>query len=167
MLKTDAKAHALLLLFLNSMKVILKQDFEKLGKIGDTVSVKDGYAMNFLIPNHIAMKATSSNLKVLEELKKQKENKLKKEITEAEKLAAELEKQTLEIKANAGEDEKIFGSVTAQIISEALIQKGFNIDKKHIVLEEPIKKLGIFTVEIKLHNNVKTTIKVWIIKDQA
>jgi large subunit ribosomal protein L9 len=128
------------------MKVILKQDFEKLGKIGDTVLVKDGYAMNFLIPNNIAMRATSSNLRVLDELKKQKENKLKKEVAEAEKLAAELGKLTLEIKANAGEDEKIFGSVTQQIISEALVQKGFNIDKKHIELEEPIKKLGIFTV---------------------
>ena len=149
------------------MKVILKQDFEKLGKIGDSVSVKDGYAMNFLIPNHIAMKATESNLRVLDELKKQKESKLKKEIAEAEKHAAELGKLTLEIKANAGEDEKIFGSVTAQIISETLIQKGFNIDKKNILLEEPIKKLGIFTVDVKLHNNVKTSIKVWVIKDQA
>jgi len=149
------------------MKVILKQDFEKLGKIGDSVSVKDGYAMNFLIPNHIAMKATESNLRVLDELKKQKESKLKKEIAEAEKHAADLGKLTLEIKANAGEDEKIFGSVTAQIISETLIQKGFSIDKKNILLEEPIKKLGIFTVDVKLHNNVKTSIKVWVIKDQA
>lgn len=149
------------------MKVILKQDFEKLGKIGDSVSVKDGYAMNFLIPNHIAMKATESNLRVLDELKKQKESKLKKEIAEAEKHAADLGKLTLEIKANAGEDEKIFGSVTAQIISETLIQKGFNIDKKNILLEEPIKKLGIFTVDVKLHNNVKTSIKVWVVKDQA
>ncbi len=149
------------------MKVILKQDFEKLGKIGDSVSVKDGYAMNFLIPNHIAMKATESNLRVLDEIKKQKESKLKKEIAEAEKHAAELGKLTLEIKANAGEDEKIFGSVTAQIISETLIQKGFNIDKKNILLEEPIKKLGIFTVDVKLHNNVKTSIKVWVVKDQA
>lgn len=149
------------------MKVILKQDFEKLGKIGDSVSVKDGYAMNFLIPNHIAMKATESNLRVLDELKKQKESKLKKEIAEAEKHAADLGKLTLEIKANAGDDEKIFGSVTAQIISETLIQKGFNIDKKNILLEEPIKKLGIFTVDVKLHNNVKTSIKVWVVKDQA
>ncbi len=149
------------------MKVILKQDHQKLGRIGDTVSVKDGYAMNYLIPNHIAMKATPSNLRVLEELKKQREKKLKKEISDAETMAAELAKLTLEIKAKTGEDEKIFGSVNAQIISEALVQKGFNIDKKHVILEEPIKKLGIFTVEIKLHNNVKTTIKVWVIEDQA
>ena len=149
------------------MKVILKQDNDKLGKTGDAVTVKDGYALNYLIPNNIAMKATKGNLKVLEEIKKQTEKKQKKEITDAETLASELEKLTLEIKAKAGEDEKIFGSVTQQIISEALVQKGFNIDKKHIVLEEPIKKLGIFTIEIKLHNNVKTTIKVWVVKDQA
>jgi len=149
------------------MKVILKQDNDKLGKTGDTVTVKDGYALNFLIPNNIAMKATEGNLKVLEEIKKQRENKLKKEIADAEKLSAELGKLTLEIKANAGEDEKIFGSVTAQIISDALVEKGYNIDKKHIEMEEPIKKLGIFTVEVKLHNNVKTSIKVWIVKDQA
>ncbi len=149
------------------MKVILKQDNDKLGKTGDTVTVKDGYALNFLIPNNIAMKATEGNLKVLGEIKKQRENKLKKEIAEAEVLSAELGKLTLEIKAHAGEDEKIFGSVNAQIISDALVQKGYSIDKKHIELEEPIKKLGIFTVEVKLHNNVKTSIKVWVVKDQA
>ncbi len=149
------------------MKVILKQDNDKLGKTGDTITVKDGYALNFLIPNNIAMRATTGNLKVLDEIKNQRENKLKKEIAEAEKISAELGKITLEIKANAGEDEKIFGSITAQIISEALAEKGYNIDKKNIELEEPIKKLGIFTVEVKLHNNVKTSIKVWVVKDQA
>ena len=149
------------------MKVILKQDNDKLGKTGDTVIVKDGYALNFLIPNNIAMRATTGNLKVLDEIKKQRENKLKKEIAEAEKLSAELGKLTLEIKANAGEDEKIFGSITSQIISDALAEKGYNIDKKHVELEEPIKKLGIFTVEVKLHNNVKTSIKVWVVKEQA
>jgi large subunit ribosomal protein L9 len=149
------------------MKVILKQDNDKLGKTGDAVTVKDGYALNYLIPNNIAMKATEGNLKVLEEIKKQRDKKLKKEIADAETLSAELGKLTLEIKANAGEDEKIFGSVTAQIISEALAEKGFTVDKKHIELEEPIKKLGIFTVEVKLHNNVKTSIKVWVVKEQA
>jgi large subunit ribosomal protein L9 len=148
------------------MKVILKQDNAKLGKTGDTVTVKDGYALNYLIPNNIAMKATEGNLKVLAELKKQREKKLTQEISDAETLASELAKLTLEIKAKAGEDEKIFGSVTPHIISEQLSQKGFNVDKKHIILEEPIKKLGIFTVEIKLNNNVKTNIKVWVVKDQ-
>jgi large subunit ribosomal protein L9 len=149
------------------MKVILKQDYEKLGRVGDTVNVKDGYAMNFLIPHNIAMKATSSNLKVLEELKARREIKLNKETTDARTLAAELEKLTLEIKMKAGEEDRTFGSVTSQLISDALAEKGFKVDKKFIHLEEPIKHLGIFTVDIKLVNNVKSSVKVWVVKDQA
>jgi large subunit ribosomal protein L9 len=147
------------------MKVILKQDHEKLGKIGDSLTVKDGYAMNFLIPNNIAMKATESNLRVLEELKKQKAKKVQKEIADAETLAAELGKLTLEIKVKAGEEDKIYGSVNSQMISDKLAESGFNVDKKHVMLEEPIKELGIFTVELKLNNNVKSTIKVHVDKE--
>jgi len=149
------------------MKVILKQDHQKLGKIGETITVKDGYAMNYLIPNKIAMKATDSNLKVLEEIKKQHESKLKKDTLDAQKLSEELQKVTLEIKMKAGDEERIFGSVTAQTISDALAEKGYSIDKKLIHLDEPLKHLGIFTVDVKLINNVKTSIKVWIVKDQA
>ncbi len=147
------------------MKVILKQDYEKLGRIGDSVTVKDGYAMNYLIPNNIAMKATESNLRVLEELKKQKAKKVQKEIADAETLAAELQKLTLEIKVKAGEEERIYGSVNSQMISDKLVESGFNVDKKHVMLEEPIKELGIFTVELKLNNNVKSTIKVHVDKE--
>ena len=147
------------------MKVILKQDYEKLGRIGDSVTVKDGYAMNYLIPNNIAMKATESNLRVLEELKKQKAKKVQKEIADAETLAAELQKLTLEIKVKAGEEERIYGSVNSQMISDKLVESGFNVDKKHVMLEEPSKELGIFTVELKLNNNVKSTIKVHVDKE--
>jgi large subunit ribosomal protein L9 len=147
------------------MKVILKQDYEKLGHIGDSVTVKDGYAMNYLIPNNIAMKATESNLRVLEELKKQKSKKVQKEIADAETLAAELQKLTLEIKVKAGEEDRIYGSVNSQMISDKLVESGFNVDKKHVILEEPIKELGIFTVELKLNNNVKSTIKVHVDKE--
>ena len=143
------------------MKVILKQDFEKLGKIGEAVTVKDGYAMNYLIPNNIAMKATDGNLRVLDELKKQRDKKVKKEIADSEVLAAELQKLTLDIKVKAGEEgDRIYGSVTSQMISEKLDEMGYKVDKKHIELEEPIKELGIFTVDIKLNNNVKSSIKV-------
>lgn len=147
------------------MKVILKQDYEKLGHIGDSVTVKDGYAMNYLIPNNIAMKATESNLRVLEELKKQKAKRVQKEIADAETLAAELQKLTLEIKVKAGEEDRIYGSVNSQMISDKLVESGFNVDKKHVMLEEPIKELGIFTVELKLNNNVKSTIKVHVDKE--
>jgi large subunit ribosomal protein L9 len=148
------------------MKVILKKDFETLGKIGDSVNVKDGYAMNFLIPNNIAMKATESNLRVLEEIKKNRELKLKKETTDAEKLAGQLGSLTLEIKAKAGDDDKIYGSVTAQIISDTLNEKGYKIEKKQIELEEPIKQIGIFPVNVKLTSNVKASLKVWIVKEK-
>jgi large subunit ribosomal protein L9 len=153
--------------YFKTMKVILKQDFQQLGKIGDSVNVKDGYAMNYLIPNNIAMKATTSNLKVLEEIKRNRELKLKKETADAEQFSAQLANLTLEIKAKAGDDEKIFGSITAQIISDALNEKGYKIDKKQIELEEPIRQIGIFPVNIKLTSNVKASLKVWIIKEQA
>ena len=117
------------------MKVILKQDHEKLGKTGEAINVKDGFAMNYLIPNHIVMRATDSNLRTLDELKKQKAKKTAKEITDAQTLASELEKLTLEIKAKAGDDDKLFGSVTAQNISEAIAEKGFTVDKKNILLQ--------------------------------
>jgi large subunit ribosomal protein L9 len=148
------------------MKVILKQDYEKLGKIGDAVNVKDGYAVNYLFPNNIAMRATEGNLKVLEGLKKQHAVKIAKETADAQQLAGLLEQLTLDIKAKASDDENIYGSVNAQIISEALAEKGYNVDKKHIILEEPIKQLGIYTVDVKLSNSVKTTLKVSIVKEQ-
>ncbi len=147
------------------MKVILKQDYDKLGKTGEVVNVKDGYAMNYLIPNGVAMKATSSNMNVLEELKKQKSRKLEIEIAEAEKQAAVLNQITLEIKAKAADDTKLFGSVSGGTIHEALIHLGHNIDKKHIVLDEPIKEIGNRTVEIRLAGNVKAQIKVNVIKE--
>ena len=147
------------------MKVILKQDNDKLGKTGEVVSVKDGYAMNYLIPNGVAMKATASNTRVLEELKRQKSKKLEIEIAESEKLASKLAEVTVEIKAKAADDVKLFGSVSPGSIHEALIHLGYNIDKKQIVLDEPIKEIGEKDVEIQLPGNVKAQIKVNVIKE--
>ena len=147
------------------MKVILKQDFDKLGKSGEIISVKDGYAMNYLIPNGVAMKATASNTRVLEELKKQKSKKIEKEIAESEKLAEVLSAVTVEIKAKAADDVKLFGSVSGGTIHEALLHLGHHIDKKQIVLDEPIKEIGEKVVEIRLAGNVKAQIKVNVIKE--
>ncbi len=147
------------------MKVILKQDHTTLGKKGEVVSVKDGYAMNFLIPNHVAMKANASNTRVYEELKRQQSKKIAKEIADTEQLATEISKLTLEVKMKAGEDAHTYGSVSAQILSDALAEKGFKVDKKHIELEEPIRELGIFTVQVKLNNNVKTSFNVSVIQE--
>jgi large subunit ribosomal protein L9 len=149
------------------MKIILKQDHENLGKTGDVLNVKDGFAMNFLIPNGVAMKATESNMKVLEELKKLQAKKQEKETAEAQQLAGQLSGVQLDIKAKAADEIKLFGSVTNGTIAEALIHKGFHIDKKNILLEEPIKEIGTRTVDIKLAGNVTAQITVNVTRDDA
>lgn len=147
------------------MKVILRQDFEQLGKIGDTVIVKDGYARNYLIPRKIAYPATDGSLRALEEEKKQRERRAHKELRHAEKLAQELERTSLTIKMKVGEDDKLFGSVTSQIVSDALKEKGITVDKRLIEFDEPIKALGIYTVNVKLHQNVAGKVKVWVVRE--
>lgn len=147
------------------MKIILRQEFEQLGHIGDVVDVKAGYARNYLIPRSIAYQATESNLKRLEEEKKQHAKQLDKEKKGSEKLAAELDKISITIQMKVGEDDKLFGSVTSQMIADALAEKGVSIDKRQIMLEEPIKALGIYTVEVKLAGSVVGKIKVWVVRE--
>ncbi|OLD78030.1 MAG: 50S ribosomal protein L9 [Ignavibacteria bacterium 13_1_40CM_2_61_4] len=147
------------------MKIILRQDFEKLGKLGDLVEVKDGFGRNYLIPRRIGYPATPGNLKALEEEKKQHVDRQKKELHQSEKLAAELEKISITLKMKVGEDEKLFGSVTGQMIADALKEKGFTIDKRMIELEEPIKALGIYTVNVKLQGGVAGKLKAWVVRE--
>ena len=146
------------------MKVILKQDFDKLGNTGDIINVKDGYARNFLIPRKIAYQATPSNIKRFDEEKKKMASQLTKEVKKAEKLATELEKVSCTIAMAVGEEDRLFGSVTSQDIAVALNEKGIEIDKRKIQLDEPIKALGIYTVPIKLHPEVGANVKVWVVK---
>ncbi len=147
------------------MKVILRKEHEKLGNIGDVVDVKDGYARNYLFPRNIAFPATKGAVAVLEEEKKQAERRLSKELKSSEKIAAELEKVSITIQMKVGEDEKLFGSVTSQMIADSLKEKGFNLDKRIIDLEEPIKALGIYNVNVKLHQNVTGKVKVWVVRE--
>lgn len=147
------------------MKIILRKDFEKLGKIGDVVEVKDGYARNYLIPKNIAYQATEGNMRALEEEKKQHAYRQQKEERNAQKVASKIESISVTIKAKVGEDEKLFGSVTSQSIAEALTEQGITIDKRSIELEEPLKALGIYTVPIKLHPKVTAKLKVWIVRE--
>jgi len=146
------------------MKVILRQNYESLGQIGQLVDVKDGYARNYLIPRKIAYAALEGNIRALEEEKKSVEKKKKQEIEAAEKLGLELEKVSVTISVQVGEEDKIFGSVTTQMIADALKEKGYEIDKRKIEIEEPIKSLGIYGITIKLHPNVTTNIKVWVVR---
>lgn len=147
------------------MKVILRKDSEKLGHVSEVVSVKDGYARNYLIPRGIAYKAIDSSLRQLEEEKKQQSRRIDKEHAQAEALAAKLEKVSITIKMKVGEEEKLFGSVTAQMIAEALVEKEITLDKRHIELEEPLKALGIYDVPVKLAGGVNGKIKVWIVRE--
>ena len=147
------------------MQIILKEKLERLGKRGDVVNVADGYARNYLLPQGKAILTTPGNLKVLGEEDRQgkfKENKLRRN---AETLARKLKKVSLTIPVKVGEDEKLFGSVTAQDISSGLAAQKHAIDKKDILLEEPIKNLGVYTVPVKLYKDIEGKIKVWVVKE--
>ncbi|BDQ04078.1 MAG: 50S ribosomal protein L9 [Ignavibacterium sp.] len=147
------------------MKVILRQNIDKLGKIGQIVDVKDGYALNYLIPKGFAYVAVKGNVKALEEEKKVVEKRNQQELKAAETLASELEKISVTIPVQVGEEDKIFGSVTTQMIADALKEKGHDIDKRKIEMEEQIKTLGIYNVNIKLHPSVSAKIKVWVVRE--
>lgn len=148
------------------MKVILRKNFDQLGKVGEIVNVKDGYARNFLIPRGVAYQATQGNIRALEEEKKQIQKREVKELEEAQKLAAEMEKVSVTIPVKVGEEEKIFGTVTSQMIVDSLKEKGFDVDKRKVEITEPIKSLGIYSVVVKLHTNVTATVKTWVVREQ-
>lgn len=147
------------------MKVILRKNFDQLGKVGEIVNVKDGYARNFLIPRGVAYQATQGNIRALEEEKKQIQKRETKELEEAQKLAAEMEKVSVTIPVKVGEEEKIFGTVTSQMIVDSLKEKGFEVDKRKVEITEPIKSLGIYSVVVKLHSNVTATVKTWVVRE--
>ena len=146
------------------MKIILTKDFEKLGKTGDLIEVKRGYARNFLIPKGIALLANDKNLHRLEQEQKQSVLKKDRDKINSEKLAVELSKISCTASVQVGEEDRVFGSVTSQEISALLKEKGHEIDRKKIMLEEPIKALGIYDVPIKLHPEVEAKIKLWVVK---
>ena len=142
------------------MKIILLQTHENLGNVGDIVNVKPGYARNYLFPNRIASAATKQNIKSLEAFLRSQEIKEAKNRVNIEALSKKLNKLTLKFDVQVGEDEKLFGSVTSQMISEELSNQGYTIDKKEINLEEPIKSLGNFKIEINLGYELETKIKI-------
>ena len=142
------------------MKIILLKSYENLGKVGEIVNVKPGFARNYLIPNKIASLATEKNIKALEVFLKSQENKEAKNRINLEALSKKLNSLTLKFDVQVGEDEKLFGSVTSQMIADELADKGYTVDKKEIVLEETIKELGNFKIAINLGYDLDTKIKV-------
>lgn len=146
------------------MEVILKQDVDRLGKAGAVVKVKDGFARNFLLPNNLALPLTSANLKKLEEQKQREILKSEKTKKEAESLRDKLAGLSITIAALTNEEDKLYGSITAGDIAQALKEENFDIDKNCIILQEPIKSLGIYEVSVGLHPEVAAKIKIWIVK---
>jgi len=147
------------------MKVILTQTIDRLGKIGDIVNVKDGYARNYLFPKSVAKEATPENMKILDSLKKKQALENAKRLDGAKALAEKIAALSITISAKTADEEKLFGAVTTEMISAALGNEKIAIDKKDIVLDEPIKKLGVYQVGVKVHPEVKASLRVWIVKE--
>ena len=146
------------------MEVILIQDVNKVGRKGDVVRVRDGFGRNFLLPRSLAIPSTRANQQFVEEQKLRAATRREKDKAEAQGVAERLSKVKVSIPAQAGEQEKLFGSVTAEDIAESLTKQGFAIDRKHIQLKEPIRSLGTFTVTVEIFPQVKATVPVEVVK---
>jgi large subunit ribosomal protein L9 len=146
------------------MKIILREAVERLGERGDIITVKDGFARNYLIPRGLALRATPGNMRTFEEEKRQLDVRENKTRRMADQFAKKLKSVSITATVSVGDEDRVFGSVTAQTISGLLKEKGFDIDKKKILMEEPIKALGVYTISIKLHSEVQGKVKVWVVK---
>jgi large subunit ribosomal protein L9 len=147
------------------MKVILKEDVKKLGNMGQVVDVSDGYARNYLVPRGLAVEASTKNIKSLEHEKRTIIEKAKKIRNSAQELADRISQMNLVIKAKAGEEGKLFGSVTSMDISELLKKEGIEVDKKKIFIDEQIKRLGTYSVNIKFHPGVSTQLNIQVVEE--
>ncbi len=148
------------------MQVILREDIDNLGKIGDLVKVAPGYARNFLVPKKKPIEATPKNVHAMEHAKKMVADRLRKMKKEAAADADRIKALAITIKAKAGEEGKLFGSVTSMDIAEAMKAQGVAIDKRKIVLDEPIKRLGDHTITVKLHADVTADFKLTVVAEE-
>jgi large subunit ribosomal protein L9 len=146
------------------MEVILNQDIDRLGKTGQVVKVKDGFARNFLIRNGLAVPKTQTNLKKLEQERQKKVLQLEKSKKESEELKVRLEGLSLTLPVLTHEEDKLYGGISSIEIANALKEEGLDIDKNSIILDEPIKSLGIYEVPVRLHSEILAKVKVWIVK---
>ncbi|MCP4599500.1 MAG: 50S ribosomal protein L9 [Proteobacteria bacterium] len=146
------------------MKVILREDVPNLGEPGAIVSVKPGYARNYLIPQGLAALATSRNIKMMDHQLKLVKRQIDTARDESEQIKARLVELSVTVSKAAGENEQLFGSVTARDIETALVEEGVTVDRRRIVIAEPIKALGIYTIQIKLHGGEMADLKLWVVK---
>ena len=147
------------------LQVILNENVPNLGTIGDLVEVSDGYARNFLLPRSLAVLATTRNLKQFEHTRRLIEKKRAHALNSAQDLANKLKEVSITIAKQVGEEDKLFGSVTNRDIEDALNKEGIQIDRRNIVVSEPIKSLGVFNVGVKLHSSLTADLKVWVVAE--
>ncbi len=150
-----------------NVEVFLKHDVEKLGNAGDRVTVKNGYARNFLIPRDLAVAVTKRSLMVVRDVKRQVAVRKRHEVKDAQSIAERIQSIQCRFRRQSGEEDKMFGSVTARDIAAAIQEKGLDIDSRKVQLERPIRSLGIHTVPIRLHQDVTAELKVWVEKEEA
>ncbi|MCP5120324.1 MAG: 50S ribosomal protein L9 [bacterium] len=148
------------------MDIILREDVEKLGSRGQMVKVADGYARNFLLPRRLAVAATAANKKIVEQEREAHLRREAKEVSEAQDLSKLFDGVNVTIAHKAGEQEQLFGSVTAQNIADALAKQNFTVDRKKIHLDDPIKQLGEYQVAIRLHRDVSVEIGVTVVPEE-
>jgi large subunit ribosomal protein L9 len=147
------------------MHVILLEDIDRLGKRGSVVTVADGYGRNYLLPQRKAVTATPGNRKWFEQEEKQAGVRAEKARREAERIQKKVEKLSLTVVVQAGEDDKLFGAVTSQTIAQLLKDQGVEIDRHKIILEGPLKELGVYTIPIRLHSDVEAHVKLWVVRE--
>jgi len=148
------------------VEVILRRDVHDLGRAGEMVQVRPGYARNFLIPQGIALLATEGNRRRFQEERRQIEQSAERDRENAAELAGKLDGQSVTFKVRAGEEGRLFGSVTTTDIAEALERDGFTVDRRDIRLEDPIKELGVYDIVIRLHADVEPALKVWVVAEE-
>lgn len=153
---------------MKTVNVILREDVAKLGEAGEVVSVKPGYARNYLLPQNLAYEATEAAIMQLERERERADQRARKEFLESRRRASQLEDVQLTFHARAGEESKLFGSIGTADIADRLNEQGldFEIDRKQVDLDEPLKELGVYNIGIKLHREVRPEIKVWVIKEE-
>lgn len=147
-----------------AVELILLEDVKDLGRIGDQVRVADGYARNYLIPRKLGVAVTKGNLRRLEARKVALQKEHEERIAVAQALAERIASTSVTITAEAGEEDKLYGSVTPQQIADAMTEQGVEVDRHTITLEEPIRQLGVYEVDVNLHAEVQAKVKVWVVR---
>ena len=147
------------------MKVILRENMEGKGTAGEIIEVKSGFARNYLLPRGFAYLASEKNMKIYEKEKLQKAKNMEQLLLETEKSKVEMEKISLTAVVKVGEDDKLFGSVTTHTISDLLKEKGYDINHRKVIIDEPIKELGIYEVGIDIGSGIVARVKVWVVKE--